>query len=157
MPVLCVKPDGTQLFMAWYDRRNDTNNSLIEMYGCFGTIATNGNVAFGTNFLISTTNFPPVFAGMLTSNTNQGHYDPVYPPGDVNLHWWYPEWPLTNVIGLPVLTDNPYRGHVGEYNGTWATGEYVYVSWTDYRLPAIDSFFPRNQSDIRFVRFTWPQ
>ncbi len=33
MPVLAVKPDGTQLFMAWYDRRNDANNSLIEVYG----------------------------------------------------------------------------------------------------------------------------
>jgi len=33
MPVLAVKPDGTQLFMAWYDRRNDTNNSLIDVYG----------------------------------------------------------------------------------------------------------------------------
>lgn len=30
MPVLAVKPDGTQLFMAWYDRRGDTNNSLMQ-------------------------------------------------------------------------------------------------------------------------------
>ena len=87
MPVLAVKPDGKQLFMAWYDRRNDTNNSLIDLYGLIGTIATNGEVAFPTNdFRITTTNFPPVFAGTLTSNTNQGHYDPVYPPENVNLH-----------------------------------------------------------------------
>ena len=26
MPVLAVKPDGTKLFVAWYDRRSDTNN-----------------------------------------------------------------------------------------------------------------------------------
>ena len=94
MPVLAVKPDGTQLFMAWYDRRNDTNNSLIDMYGRFGSIATNGDVSFPTNdFRITTTNFPPVFAGTDTNNLPNGYYDPVYPPGGVNLNWWYPEWP----------------------------------------------------------------
>ncbi len=70
MPVLAVKPDGTQLFMAWYDRRNDTSNSLMDVYGRFAAIATNGTVSFGGEFVISTTNFPPVFAGTLTSNTN---------------------------------------------------------------------------------------
>lgn len=81
MPVLAVKPDGTQLFMAWYNRRNDTNNSLMDLYGRFGTIATDGSVAFATNdFCITTTNFPPVFAGTNSDNTADGHYDPVYPP-----------------------------------------------------------------------------
>ena len=32
-------------------------------------------------------------ANALTSNTNQGHYDPVYPPEFVNLHWHYEDWP----------------------------------------------------------------
>jgi hypothetical protein len=152
MPVLCVKPDGTQLFMAWYDRRSDTNNSLIDFYGCFGTIATNGSVAFGANFLVSTTNFPPVFAGTLTSNTNQGHYDPVYPPGGVNLNWWYPEWPANPAF----VTADSYKGHVGEYNGAFSEGQYVYVTWTDYRLQALEPLYPSNQSDIRLVRLTWP-
>ena len=91
--VFFVKPDGTQLLVAWYDRRNDTNNSMIGSYGRWGTIASNGDVTFGTEFKLNTTNFPPVFAGTLTVNTNQGHYDPVYPPDSANLHWWYPEWP----------------------------------------------------------------
>jgi len=153
MPVLAVKPDGTQLFMAWYDRRNDTNNSLIEVYGCFGTIATNGDVAFSTNdFRITTTNFPPVFAGTLTSNTNDGHYDPVYPPGLVNLHWWYTNWPAP-----PGHFDaDTYKSHVGEYNGAFADDQHVNVTWTDYRLPAAGTLYPRNQADIRFVRITWP-
>jgi len=152
MPVLAVKPDGTQLFMAWYDRRNDANNSLIELYGRFGTIATNGSVSFGSEFVISTTNFPPVFAGTLTSNTNQGHYDPVYPPGGVNLNWWYSEWP-TNTTEL---THNSYAGHVGEYNGVWADAERVYMTWTDCRLKSLATIFTRNQSDIRFVKINWP-
>lgn len=98
MPVLTVKPDGNQLFLDWLDRRNDTNNSLIDVYGRWGTIATNGSVSFPTSeFRISTQSFPPVFAGSLTVNTNMGYYDPVWPPGYsnawVNLNWWYPWFP----------------------------------------------------------------
>jgi hypothetical protein len=138
--------------MAWYDRRGDTNNSLIDVYGRFGTIATDGAVAFATNdFRITTTNFVPVFAGTLTSNTNQGHYDPVYPPGGVNLNWWYPQWP-TNLN-----TFNTYISHVGEYNGAFADEQYVYLTWTDYRLLAAGTLYARNQGDIRFVRVAWPQ
>ena len=36
MQVLAVKPDGTQLFVAWYDRRNNPNNSLIDFCGRWG-------------------------------------------------------------------------------------------------------------------------
>ncbi|MEP6662689.1 MAG: hypothetical protein ABJC04_03395 [Verrucomicrobiota bacterium] len=156
MPVLIVKPDGTQLFMSWYDRRNDTNNSLIDVYGCFGVIATNGAISFGSNFKISAVNFSPVFAGTLLENTNIGFYDPVYPPGGVNLNWWYPEWPLLNFLGEPQLTQDAYKSHVGEYNGGWASENSVYISWTDYRLESVCTRFPRNQSDVRFIRLTWP-
>src|SRR6266567_4725563 len=35
-PVMTVKPDGSQLFIAWYDRKNDPgSNSLIQTYGVF--------------------------------------------------------------------------------------------------------------------------
>jgi hypothetical protein len=156
MPVLAVKPDGTQLFMAWYDQRNDTNNSLIDLYGCFGTIATSGIVTFGTEFKITTTNFPPVFAGKDPDNTADGHYDPVYPPAGINLHWHYEEWPPADPP-FYYTTDGSYSGHVGEYNGTFADGQSVYLTWTDYRLPAVGTLYARNQSDIRFVRITWPQ
>lgn len=153
MPVLAVKPDGTQLLTAWYDRRSDTNNALIELYGRSAMIATNGNVSFGSELLISTTNSPPVFAGTLTSNTNQGHYDPVYPPEGVNLNWHYAEYPTDPAV----RTGNQYRGHVGEYNGGSVDGQGVYVSWTDYRLQSIGTIYSRHQSDVRFVRITWPQ
>jgi hypothetical protein len=100
MPVLAVKPDGTPLFVAWYDRRNDTNNSLIDVYARFGTIGTNGNVTLGTEFRITTTNFPPVFAGTDTNNTTQGRYDPVYPPPEVNLHCGTLSGPRTRQLSL---------------------------------------------------------
>ncbi|MBX3745482.1 MAG: hypothetical protein KF833_09230 [Verrucomicrobiae bacterium] len=154
MPVIAVKPDGTRLFVAWYDRRNDSsNNSLIDVYGRWGTIASGGSVTFGTEFRITTQSFPPVFAGTLAANKTNGHYDPVYPPGGVNLHWHYPEWD-DDVL---TVTEPAYQGHVGEYNGAWADSSYVYVTWTDYRLTAQGTLYGRNQSDIRFARLTWPQ
>ena len=159
MPVFAVKPDGTQLFLAWYDRRHDTNNSLIELIGRFGTIGTNAIVSFGTEFKISTTSFPPVFAGTDTNNLAEGHYDPVYPPGGVNLHWWYPEWPDDpfEITPIPEPGVVGIEGHVGEYNGAWGAEQFVYVSWTDYRLVAPTTLYPRNQSDIRLVRLVWPE
>ncbi|MCW5552462.1 MAG: hypothetical protein KIS67_09950 [Verrucomicrobiae bacterium] len=152
MPVLSVKPDGTQLFMAWYDRRHDTNNSLMEVYGRFATIATNGSVSFGSEFVISTTNFPPVFAGTLTESRDPGRYDPVYPPGGLNLNWYYDEWPVAG----DELTTSSYRGHVGEYNGVWANEAHLFLTWTDYRLPSNGTLCTRNQSDLRLVRLAWP-
>lgn len=135
MPVLAIKPDGTQLFMAWYDRRNDTDNSLIQVYGRFGSIETNGTVNFGSEFIISTTNFPPVFAGTLAENRDPGHYDPVYPPQGVNLHWWYPEWPDDPSF----FTFSNWAGHVGEYDGAFADSAFVYVTWTDNRSPSLNT------------------
>ncbi len=157
MPVLAVKPEGNKLFLGWYDRRNDSNNSLIDVYGRWATIATDGTVTFGTEFKLTTTSFPPVFAGTLPANTANGHYDPDYPPGAVNLHWWYPEWPLVGEFGEPVLTFPTYAGHVGEYDGAWVEGPYVYMTWTDNRLSSAGTLYGRNQRDIRLVRITWPQ
>ncbi len=156
MPVLAVKPDGTQLFMAWYDRRGDTNNSLIEFYGRWANIHPNGSVTFGAEFVISTTNFAPVFAGTDPNNQADGHYDPVYPPNQVNLHWWYPEWPAHDSEYINNTADS-YIHHVGEYNGAWATDAAVWGVWTDYRLPLSATIYPRRQSDVRLTRLSWPQ
>jgi len=157
MPVMCAKPDGTKLFIGWYDRRNDVNNSLIDVYGRWGTIASNGDVTFSPNdFRITTTNFPPVFAGTDTNNLTDGHYDPVYPPGNVNLHWHYQDWPPDDPP-FTFRTAGTYKDHVGEYDGAWAEGQYVYVTWTDNRLTSAGTLYGRNQRDIRLVRITWPQ
>lgn len=152
MPVLAVKPDGTKLFVAWYDRRNDTANSLIDVYGRLATIGADGSVTLGDEFRITTASFSPAFAGTLADNSIEGHYDPVYPPGGVNLHWWYTNWPPD----LEITTTPEVSGHVGEYNGAWAEGPYVYISWADNRLSALGTRFGRNQGDIRFIRVTWP-
>jgi hypothetical protein len=94
MPVIAVKPDGNQLFVGWNDRRQDVaNNSMINVHGRFGTIAANGDVQFlSPDFRITTESFPPAFAGTLLANKADGHYDPVWPPGDVSLDWCYDWW-----------------------------------------------------------------
>jgi hypothetical protein len=119
--------------------------------GRWGTIASDRTVRFGTEFKITSASFPPVFAGTLPANRDNGHYHPVYPPFDVSLTWWYPEWPAEDT------TFNSYRDHVGEYNGAWSDGAYVFTTWTDYRLVGSHTLYPRNQSDIRLVRLAWPQ
>src|SRR5712692_6802154 len=154
MPVLAVKPDGTKLFLAWYDRRNDSNNSLIDVYGRWASIATDGSVTLNTEFRITTTSFPPVFVGTLADNTIKGHYDPAYPPGGLNLHWWYTEWPAPPATDVTTPT---YIDHVGEYNGAWSDASYVYMTWTDNRLQSVGTRYGRNQSDIRLLRLAWPQ
>ncbi len=162
MPVLAVKPDGTRLFVAWYDRRDDPNNSLIHVYGRFATIASNGDVIFDPgDFRITTVNFPPVFAGTLPENQIIGHYDPVYPPEAVDLYWHYCNygWQAPPPSGDPDIcqTAPTYRDHVGEYNGAWAEAEFVYLTWTDYRLRSPGSRYGRYQSDSRMVKLSWFQ
>jgi hypothetical protein len=167
---MCVKPDGSRLFIAWYDRRNDPDNSMIDVYARWGTIASDGSISFGDELQINTLSFPPVFAGTLTNNTIDGHYDPVYPPTGVNLHWWYPDWPADQ----PFLS--PYASHVGEYNAAWASQSDIFMVWTDARLPSIGIVLGRyrenpedpespeivrnvplmgNQRDVRLARFKW--
>jgi hypothetical protein len=156
MPMIAIKPDGTKLLVAWYDRRNDAKNYLIDLYGRWGTIAVDGTVTFGTEFRVSTRNFPAVFAGTLVDNKTEGFYDPAYPPGEVNLNWVYPEWPLTGPFGEPVVTASTLEGHVGEYNGAFADDSHVYLTWTDSRLTAHGTLLGISQRDIRLARLAWP-
>ena len=157
MPVVVVKPDGTKLFLAWYDRRDDTNNSLTDVYGRFGAIAANGSVDFGEEFRISTVSFPPVFAGTRGENEpiykEPGYYDPAYPPEFVNLHWWYSEWPDDSLI----LTSGSYRSHVGEYNGVAFDDQAVWLSWSDGRMRTAGTRGVRAQLDIRLIGVPWPE
>jgi hypothetical protein len=60
-PAIALTPDGTHLFITWYDRRNDpTNDSLIDRYGGIGTVSAH-TVTFAANFRITDVSFPPAF------------------------------------------------------------------------------------------------
>lgn len=75
-PAIAVTPDGTRLFIGWYDRRNDPANTMIERWGVVGTIS-GSTVTFGNNFKIS----PPfpVVVGVdpVINSTYMGDYDQV--------------------------------------------------------------------------------
>jgi subtilisin-like proprotein convertase family protein len=74
MPTLAVTPDGSSVAVAWYDRRRDPANSLIETWGTIGAIS-GGTITFGPNFRISS-QFPAVYGvDPVIVSTYMGDYD----------------------------------------------------------------------------------
>jgi hypothetical protein len=65
MPAIAVTPDGTHLFVTWYDRRNSgAGNGNIDRFGTIGSISGSGTaqtVTFTANFQINDVSFPEVF------------------------------------------------------------------------------------------------
>src|SRR5262249_50830941 len=77
-PSIAVTPDGTHLFVSWYDRRNSgPGNGKIDRFGVIGSIS-GSTVSFGNNFQINDagTSFPEVFGQdpIIVSNY-MGDYD----------------------------------------------------------------------------------
>jgi hypothetical protein len=56
-PTIAITPDGSRLFVGWYDRRRDPANALIEYWGRIATLA-GATPAFGPDFPISSGSFP---------------------------------------------------------------------------------------------------
>jgi hypothetical protein len=141
-PAITVKPDGTKLFIAWYDRRNDTaSNWLIQIYGCFANIPITTN-SFTNNFLISTSQFPPIYSG---TNTNANTFDSVYPPVfDASDPRYCGSF------------EGRYSVHMGDYDTAVSDNRFVYYSWMDGRNTCTNSGVIRNQADIRSIRLSWP-
>ena len=58
-PALAVKPNGSQLFIGFYDRRGDPNDSLRHAFGVIWDINTStGAFTKKPNFQVSASNFP---------------------------------------------------------------------------------------------------
>jgi hypothetical protein len=77
-PVIAVKPNGSELFIGWYDRRLDANNNLIDVFGAVGSINTSAHtVTFNDpNFRITDQSFAPVFGTDPAVNPSyMGDYD----------------------------------------------------------------------------------
>jgi hypothetical protein len=75
-PTITVTPDGSHLFVTWYDRRNATDpNGNMERFGVVGSIDDN-TVTFGHNFNYSDAPFPEVFGDdPATAPDYMGDYD----------------------------------------------------------------------------------
>ena len=76
-PAIAVKPNGTQLFIGFYDRRLDPSNSLLDTFGAVADIDTSTHaVTFQPNFRISDASFPEVFGVDPVVNASyMGDYD----------------------------------------------------------------------------------
>jgi hypothetical protein len=75
-PTITLTPDGTHVFVTWYDRRNAaTPNGNIERFGVIGSI-DDETVTFGHNFDYSDAPFPEVFGHDPASSPDyMGDYD----------------------------------------------------------------------------------
>lgn len=75
-PALAITPDGKRLCVAWYDRRLDPANNLIDRFGAIGHISSSGTVTFDRNFRITDQAFPAVLGVDPVINTlYMGDYD----------------------------------------------------------------------------------
>jgi hypothetical protein len=92
-PAIALTPDGTHLFITWYDRRNDpTNDSLIDRYGTIGAVSGH-NVTFAPNFRITDVSFPPAFgqdSALLA--LGQGNYMSDYDMATADNNYFYTTW-----------------------------------------------------------------
>jgi hypothetical protein len=145
---MAIKPDGTQVFVAWYDRRNDLqSNSMIQVYGAVAKFPITGSSNFTKNFLISTAQFPPVFTGATMNGTNQ--FDTAYPPAVRN-----------DGTNCPTF-NGALAGHMGDYDTAVADDHFIYYTWGDNRHLCTftngSSVLQRPQADVRFARIPWPQ
>lgn len=74
-PSLAITPDGSRLFVGFYDRRNDPANTLIEYFGANAAIS-GATVTFGRNYKISTASFGVVVGvDPVINTTYMGDYD----------------------------------------------------------------------------------
>jgi hypothetical protein len=141
-PVITVKPDGTAVFIAWYDRRNDPiDNSLMETWGVIASLPVTNIISFANNFRISAVQFPPVFTG--TSMTNLGEFDPVYPPSIRN-----------DGIDCPTFNGN-YANHMADYDTAVSDSSHIYYTWADNRNRTCNMSATRKQADVRLVKIPW--
>src|SRR5262249_52904322 len=88
-PAMALTPDGTHLFITWYDRQNDTaNDSLIDRYGVIGRVSGH-SVTFAPNSRITDVSFPPALGkDPIVLATYMGDYDMA----TADNHYFYTTW-----------------------------------------------------------------
>ena len=133
---IAANPQGTELFIGYYSRQEDTyNNSLIKAYGAKVYNIVNGlaNATIDC-FPISPTPFPPLFNG--TNDPTNLQFDPVYPPNstlcfDLFARVVSNTWPDCPP-GTIQVTAYPL-GNFFQDDNTWAEadGNYFYYAWSD--------------------------
>jgi hypothetical protein len=128
-----IAASGTKIFIGYYSRQNDPNNSLIMSYGAKADMGPGlANATFDC-FPISPTAFPPLFAGTSQPALGGWAYDPVWPQTGVCLD--------TSAryagVGTPdtcsnIGTDDTYVNFCAD-DYTWAAADssFFYFAWCD--------------------------
>ena len=144
-PSISINPAGTELFVGYYTRQEDSsNNALIKAYAAKTILANGFATATFDVFPISATAFPPLFAGTTSSTppANTWMYDPVWPQTDVCLG------ANAMVISCPSPDYQPKTGALYQHfmadDYTWlnADSSYFYFAWCDRS----DTFFSGGHS-----------
>lgn len=102
MPCIAITPDGTGLFVSWYDRRLDPANNLIEVFARNATISGT-TVTFGNDYRITDANFPVVIGqDPVIVATYMGDYDTAV-ADNANFHrtWGDNRLPLLSHANQP--------------------------------------------------------
>jgi hypothetical protein len=129
-PVIAITPDGTGLFVSWYDRRG--NGAAIDVYGTDGVICNDGSVTFVPEYRISDGSWPVVIAQDPTIvATYMGDYDQAVADntgyyrtwGDNRLsrltHTNQPDVRFTKILKSSVTCGGPAGDSIGlNLNGT---------------------------------------
>jgi hypothetical protein len=143
---ITVKPDGSKLFVGWYDRGHDldTNrNHRIRVRGMIASITSGNPLNSQTYFDVSAEDFAPVFTG---TKEEEGTFDPVYGGSDT----------VTTMDEQGNDIDTKTRcgthiGQMGDYDQVTSNNSYIYYSWGDHRIRRSG----RLQGDVRFRRLSW--
>jgi hypothetical protein len=133
-PSIAITPDGTHLFVGWYDRRlSGPGNGNINREGVIGTIS-GSTVTFGSNFRIddATTNgvagFPEKFGtDPPVNSTYMGDYDQAAASADSTK--FYDSWGDNRLATAPDV----FFASIDSNTGTSVTS--LVVHGTDFVLP----------------------
>lgn len=87
-PALAVTPDGTRLFIGFYDRRLDAGNLWLDTFGVIATVSGSA-VSFGRNFRITQSSFPVVVGqDPAVGATYMGDYDQAVADNNYFYYTW---------------------------------------------------------------------
>lgn len=96
-PTIAVTPDGENVGIFWYDRRNSANNGMIEYWGQIGDVVGSSISFTNADFRVSDNPFPPIVAAdPLVNATYMGDYDQALADDDNFFTLW-----ADNSLGTP--------------------------------------------------------
>jgi hypothetical protein len=129
-PSIAVNLSGTEIFVGYYSRQNDPNNSWIMAYGAKANISGGLATATFDCFPIAPTAFQPLFAGTSAPALGGWAYDPVWPQVGVCLDTtarYAGTGACTNVI----TADTYVNFCADDYTWAGADSSFFYFAWCD--------------------------